>query len=237
MNETSSPKIIIAIDGFSSSGKSTMAKALAKRLGYRYIDSGAMYRAVTLYAMRHGLLGDIAALVSHLDNIDINFRVNPDGSQSTLLNGEDVEREIRSMEVSAHVSDIATVGEIRRAMVKKQQALGADKGIVMDGRDITTVVFPDAELKIFVDASDETRAKRRFNELRAKGDSDTSYEQILENIRKRDFTDTHRQESPMFKAPDAVSLDNSQMSIEEQNDFLDNLVKQRLEGIRNESRR
>lgn len=214
-----------------------MAKALAKRLGYRYIDSGAMYRAVTLYAMRHGLLGDIAALVSHLDNIDINFRVNPDGSQSTLLNGEDVEREIRSMEVSAHVSDIATVGEIRRAMVKKQQALGADKGIVMDGRDITTVVFPDAELKIFVDASDETRAKRRFNELRAKGDSDTSYEQILENIRKRDFTDTHRQESPMFKAPDAVSLDNSQMSIEEQNDFLDNLVKQRLEGIRNESRR
>ena len=224
-------KIIIAIDGYSSSGKSTMAKQLAKRLGYRYIDSGAMYRAVTLYALRNDLFDDVQALLKHLPDIHIDFRLNPDGTQSTILNGENVEKEIRSMAVSEKVSTLATVPEIRRALVKAQQAFGKEKGIVMDGRDIGSVVFPDAELKIFVNASAETRAMRRLEELREKGDSSTTYEQVLENIHKRDYMDTHRSDSPMHITDDAVILDNSRMSRDEQNEFLDKLVRERIEAL------
>lgn len=230
-NNSNKPKIIIAIDGFSSSGKSTMAKSLASRLGYRYIDSGAMYRAVTLYAMRNGLLDDTQQLIDNLDKLAIDFQVNPDGSQSTLLNGEDVEKEIRSMEVSAHVSDIATIPAVRREMVKKQQAMGHEKGIVMDGRDITTTVFPNAELKIFVNASAETRARRRYEELRARGDMTASYEEILANLQQRDYTDTHRADSPMYKPADAISLDNSEMTIQQQNEWIDRLVENTLMSL------
>lgn len=224
-------KIVIAIDGFSSSGKSTMARALAKRLGYRYIDSGAMYRAVTLYALEHDIVRNVTAVTNSLPDIHIDFSVNEDGTQSTLLNGVNVEKEIRSMDVSSFVSQISTIPEVRRAMVKQQQAFGLNKGVVMDGRDICTTVFPDAELKIFVDASAEKRAKRRYDELRAKGDTSSSYEEVLENIKSRDYTDTHRAESPMFKADDAIVLDNSDMTIEEQNAWLDNVVKSKLEEL------
>lgn len=224
-------RIVIAIDGFSSSGKSTMAKALARRLGYRYIDSGAMYRAVTLFALRNGLVDNASALIAALPSLKIDFEILPDGTQHTLLNGKDVETEIRSMEISRHVSQIATIPEIRHAMVRLQQAFGTEKGIVMDGRDITTTVFPNAELKIFVNASAEARAKRRFRELRQKGDSESTYEQVLENIKQRDYTDTHREESPMFVADDAVVLDNSEMTIDEQNAFLDNLVDSTLRRL------
>ena len=232
---TPNPKIVIAIDGFSSSGKSTMARALARRLGYRYIDSGAMYRAVTLYALRHGIIGNQEAIIKSLPDINIDFSINADGSQSTILNGENVEKEIRSMEVSSNVSQLATIPEVRRAMVLCQQAFGQEKGIVMDGRDITTVVFPDAELKIFVNASAETRAKRRFAELMQKGDSSTTYEDVLDNIRKRDWIDTHRADSPMYVAQGAVELDNSEMTLEQQNEWLDNLVARRIKEIKDES--
>ena len=232
---SSQRKIVIAIDGYSSSGKSTMARALAKRIGYRYRDSGAMYRAVALFALRHDLVNDTKALIASLNDIHIDFLLNPDGSQSTMLNGENVEKEIRSMAVSDTVSQIATIPEVRHAMVVLQQAFGYEKGIVMDGRDITTTVFPDAELKIFVSASAETRAKRRFEELREKGDLSTTYEEVLENIKKRDYLDTHRSESPLTQAEDAVVLDNSVMTIEEQNRWLDNLVKERIEQINRDS--
>lgn len=231
------PKIVIAIDGFSSSGKSTLARSLAKRLGYRYIDSGAMYRAVTLYALRHDIVNDSDKLISALKDINIDFGVNPDGSQDTLLNGENVEKEIRGMEVSKYVSKLATIPEVRRAMVKAQKAFGVEKGIVMDGRDITTKVFPDAELKIFVDASAETRAMRRYNELKSKGDNKIRYEDVLENIKQRDYSDTHRDDSPMFVAPDAVVLDNSSMTIAEQNDWIDRQVKLKFEELRGETDR
>lgn len=229
--DTSSKKIIIAVDGFSSSGKSTMAKQLARRLGYRYIDSGAMYRTVALYALRHDLVNDVPELIKRLDDIKIDFAVNPDGTQSTLLNGENVEKEIRTMAVSSIVSRLATVPEIRRAMVSAQQAFGVEKGVVMDGRDIGTVVFPHAELKIFVNASAETRAERRFAELRAKGDTTSTYEEVLENIRQRDYTDTHREDSPMRITDDAVVIDNSEMSVDEQNALLDSIVEKRLKSI------
>lgn len=216
-------KIIIAIDGFSSSGKSTMARQLASAIGYRYIDSGAMYRAVTLWALRHRLINgdqlDTEALVAALPQIDIDFQRQTDGSQHTMLNGEDVEREIRTIEVSGHVSPVAAIPEVRHALVAKQQAMGRSKGIVMDGRDIGTTVFPDAEMKIYVDASPETRARRRFDELRAKGDT-VSYDEVLANVRNRDYIDTHRAESPLRKADDAISLDNSAMSISEQQQWL-----------------
>lgn len=215
--------ITIAIDGFSSSGKSTMAKKLAKTIGYAYIDTGAMYRAVTLYCLRNGLFDgdrlDTERLEAALPDINITFGVDADGKTQTMLNGEVVEQEIRRMEVSSKVSIVAAVGSVRRALVKQQQAMGKQKGIVMDGRDIGTVVFPDAEMKVYVDASPETRARRRYEELRAKGDSVT-YEDVLANVRERDRIDTTRAESPLRKADDAVVLDNSNMTIAEQDKWL-----------------
>ncbi len=215
--------IIIAIDGFSSSGKSTMAKALARKIGYRYIDSGAMYRAVTLWAIENGLIGsdgtaDETAVAAGLSDVKIDFAVTPDG-QHTILDGRDVEKEIRTMGVSAYVSTIAAIAAVRRDLVARQQQFGREKGIVMDGRDIGTTVFPDAELKIFVNASAETRAMRRFEELKAKGE-DTDYEDVLANVRHRDHIDMTRAESPLRRADDAVDLDNSHMTVQEQDEWL-----------------
>lgn len=218
-------KIIIAIDGFSSCGKSTMAKSLAKQIGYIYIDSGAMYRAVTLYCMQHDLLQsgsiDESALRKEIDNIKIEFHINKNsGMPDTYLNGQNVESQIRSMEVSENVSTVSAIDFVRHAMVALQQTMGQGKGIVMDGRDIGTVVFPDAELKIFVTAQPEIRAKRRFDELQSKGDSTTSFEEVLDNVTKRDFIDQNRAESPLRKADDALELDNSYMTVDEQMQWL-----------------
>jgi len=217
-------KIIITIDGHSSCGKSTMAKELAKTMHYKYIDSGAMYRAVTLYCLKKGFFNgdtlDIEAIKQSIDDIHISFELNEKtGNSDTYLNGENVEKQIRSMEVADKVSPVAAVGFIREAMVKQQQAMGKDKGIVMDGRDIGTVVFPDAELKLFVTARPEVRAQRRFDELIAKGES-VDFDEVLKNIEKRDFIDSTRKDGPLRKAPDAVVLDNSDMTIAEQNAFL-----------------
>lgn len=217
-------RIIIAIDGFSSSGKSSMAKQLAKTIGYAYVDSGAMYRAVTLYAMRKGISTpdslDEKALIDELSNITISFRVDDaTGRSRTVLNGEDVEDQIRTIEVSNQVSPVSAVAEVRRDLVKKQQAFGVEKGIVMDGRDIGTTVFPDAEMKVFVDASPEVRAKRRHLELQQKG-QDVAYEDVYKNVCERDHIDSTRQESPLRKADDAYVLDNDNMTIEEQNQWL-----------------
>lgn len=215
--------ITIAIDGFSSSGKSTMAKKLAKNIGYAYIDTGAMYRAVTLYCLRNGLFDgttlNTEALEAALPSIKITFGVDAEGRTQTLLNGEIVEKEIRQMEVSSRVSIVAAVGSVRRALVAQQQAMGKAKGIVMDGRDIGTVVFPDAEMKVYVDASAETRARRRYEELKAKGD-EVSYEEVYNNVCERDRIDTTRAESPLRKADDAIVLDNSNMTIEMQDKWL-----------------
>lgn len=222
-------RIIIAIDGFSSTGKSTMAKTLARRIGYAYIDTGAMYRAVTLFALDNGLTnGDgtvnETALTAQLGEIAITFNVNPTTGQSeTYLNGQCVEREIRSMRVSSMVSQVAKIAAVRRALVAQQQAMGRSKGIVMDGRDIGTVVFPDAEMKVYVTASAETRAHRRHDELVAKGDTSTTYEEVLHNVMERDRIDTTRAESPLRKADDAYTLDNSHMTIAEQDQWLINL--------------
>lgn len=218
-------KIIIAIDGYSSSGKSTMARALAGAIGYRYIDSGAMYRAVTLYALRNNMIAkdgtlDKEALHKALGSIDIDFAPQSDGSQHTMLNNTDVEREIRSMNVSAHVSTIAADPEVRTLLSRLQQEFGREKGIVMDGRDIGTTIFPKAELKIYVNAPAETRAQRRYDELLAKGDTTTSYDEVLENVKHRDHIDRTREVSPLHRAEDAIDLDNSHMSIEEQNEWL-----------------
>ena len=217
-------KIVIAIDGHSSSGKSTMAKDLAKEIGYTYIDTGAMYRAVTLYALRHQLFAgdqiDEAALQAALPALEIAFRMNAEsGRPDTYLNGENVEKEIRGMEVANHVSPVAALGFVRKALVAKQQAMGKEKGIVMDGRDIGTVVFPEAELKLFVTASPEVRAQRRVDELKAKG-MPASYEEVLANVKQRDFIDSTRAESPLRQAPDAVVLDNSHMSLAEQKQWI-----------------
>lgn len=217
-------KIIIAIDGHSSSGKSTMAKDLAREIGYIYIDTGAMYRAVTLYCLRKGYIqGDKIqeeALKADLDKVDISFRYNAEtGRPDTYLNGEKVEKEIRSMEVADKVSLVAALGFVRRSMVAKQQEMGKAKGIVMDGRDIGTVVFPNAELKVFVTASPEVRARRRLEELQAKGEQ-TTYEEVLANVKKRDYIDSTREESPLRQAPDALVLDNSNMTIPEQKQWL-----------------
>ena len=217
-------RIIIAIDGFSSSGKSSMAKQLAKTIGYAYVDSGAMYRAVTLYAMRKGISTpdslDEKALIDELSSIAISFRVDDaTGRSRTVLNGEDVEDQIRTIEVSNQVSPVSAVAEVRRDLVKKQQAFGVEKGIVMDGRDIGTTVFPDAEMKVFVDASPEVRAKRRHLELQQKG-QDVAYEDVYKNVCGRDHIDSTRQESPLRKADDAYVLDNDNMTIEEQNQWL-----------------
>ena len=227
MDATTNHKIIIAIDGYSSSGKSTMAKALAKRLGYRYIDSGAMYRSVALYALEHGMVGpggvDVEPLVAALDKIPIDFQVPPDGTQHTMLNGRDVEHLIRTLEVSNVVSQVSAIPEVRRVLVEKQQAFGRDKGIVMDGRDIGTTVFPQAELKIFVNAPASTRAMRRWKELQAAGDKAT-YEEVLANVEQRDHIDTTRTESPLRRADDAIDLDNSDMSIAQQDREVDLMV-------------
>ena len=218
-----SQKIIIAIDGYSYSGKSSMAKRLAAEIGYRYIDSGAMYRAVTLYAMRNGMIDaegnpNVNAIINALPEIYIDFEVK-DGVQNTILNGENVEKEIRQMAVSNNVSPVAAIPEVRHDLVAKQQAFGNEKGIVMDGRDIGTIVFPNAELKVFVKASAETRAQRRFKELIEKG-SNPSYEEVLANVVHRDHLDETRKESPLRQANDAILLDNSFMTIEEQNEWM-----------------
>ena len=228
-------KIIVAIDGLSSCGKSTMARELAQEVGYTYIDTGAMYRAVTLYALRRGVLApdgqiDTAALEKQMGDIRITFRINPaTGRSETCLNGEQVEAAIRSMEVSAQVSRIASLPFVRRALVAQQQAMGRQKGVVMDGRDIGTVVFPKAELKIFVTATDEVRAKRRVDELRGKG-TEVSMEEVLNNVRERDRLDMERAESPLRRADDAIELDNTHLTIPEQRALLLRLFRQATEG-------
>lgn len=220
-------KITVAIDGYSSSGKSTMARELARKIGYVYVDSGAMYRAVTLYALEHGMISDgkidKSALIDSLPEIEIGFTAaGLDGVQHTHLNGNDVESEIRQMRVSSNVSPVAEIPEVRARLVAMQQAMGKSKGIVMDGRDIGTTVFPDAEMKVFVDASAEVRAKRRLKELIEKG-AEANYEEVLSNIRERDHIDSTRTVSPLRKADDAHVLDNDNMSRTEQMDWLINL--------------
>lgn len=218
-------KITIAIDGHSSCGKSTMAKDLAKRIGYIYVDTGAMYRSVTLYALRNGLFnanGTIKEeeLKAQMGNIKISFKLNKaTGRPDTYLNGENVENQIRTMEVSSHVSVIAALPFVRAALVEQQQQMGAEKGIVMDGRDIGTVVFPNAELKVFVTASPEVRAQRRYDELKAKG-MEANFDDILKNVQERDYIDSHRATSPLRKAEGAIELDNSNITIEQQQQWL-----------------
>ncbi|RKV77405.1 MAG: (d)CMP kinase, partial [Alloprevotella sp.] len=218
-------KIIIAIDGHSSCGKSTMAKALAQQVGYIYVDSGAMYRAVTLFALREQLFNadgsvQAEALQARMPDVKVHFKLDPDTNLPvTYLNEERVEDEIRTLEVSQHVSPIAALPFVREAMTAAQQAMGEEKGIVMDGRDIGTAVFPHAELKIFVTASAEVRAQRRFDELQAKG-LPASYEDILKNVQERDYIDSHREVSPLRQAEDALVLDNSHLTREEQNQWL-----------------
>lgn len=221
---TENTKITVAIDGFSSSGKSTMARRLASAVGYRYIDSGAMYRAVALYGLEHGMVAndgdvDTASLISALSDITIDFQPQTDGTQHTLLNGKDVEQQIRSLRVSNVVSPVAAIPEVRHRLVAMQQEFGREKGIVMDGRDIGTTVFPDAELKIYVNASAETRAQRRFKELMDKGAS-VSYEEVLANVVHRDHIDQTREESPLRMADDAIMLDNSSMTLAQQDKWL-----------------
>ena len=218
-------KIIIAIDGHSSCGKSTMAKALAQQVGYIYVDSGAMYRAVTLFALRHQLFNadgsvQAEALQARMSDVKVHFKLDPATNLPvTYLNEERVEDEIRTLEVSQHVSPIAALPFVREAMTAAQQAMGEEKGIVMDGRDIGTAVFPNAELKIFVTASAEVRAQRRFDELQAKG-LPASYEDILKNVQERDYIDSHREVSPLRQAEDALVLDNSHLTREQQNQWL-----------------
>ena len=212
--------ITIAIDGFSSTGKSTLAKQLANQLGYIYVDTGAMYRAVTLFAMQNGYITadffDKETLINSLSSIKLHFKFNPDlGFAEMYLNEVSVETEIRTIEVSSFVSKVAEVSEVRAKLVEQQKEMGKDKGIVMDGRDIGTVVFPDAELKIFMTASASTRAKRRYDELVAKGDAVT-YDEVLKNVEERDYIDTNREDSPLVMATDAIEIDNSYLSREEQ---------------------
>ncbi|ERJ88624.1 (d)CMP kinase [Porphyromonas gingivalis] len=217
--------IIIAIDGHSSCGKSTMAKDLARAIGYIYVDTGAMYRAVTLYSIRRGLwkdgVLDTETLRNEMSDVRITFRLNAEtGLPETYLNGENVEQDIRSMEVSAKVSPIATLDFVREAMVREQQAMGKSKGIVMDGRDIGTTVFPEAEMKIFVTALPHVRAQRRLDELHAKGDATTTFDDVLANIEERDRIDSTRAVSPLRQAEDALVLDNSHMTIPQQKAWL-----------------
>ncbi len=218
-------KIIVALDGYSSSGKSTMARELARRVGYVYVDSGAMYRAVTLYAIRHDMVNPdstikTAELVKALPDINVSFApAGADGVQHTLLNGEDVESLIRDMKVSSLVSPVAVIPEVRERLTAMQQAFGKERGIVMDGRDIGTTVFPDAELKVYVCTDAEERARRRFKELKEKG-SDVSFEEVLANVKERDRIDSTREVSPLRKADDAIELDNGKMSPDEQMEWL-----------------
>lgn len=227
-------KITIAIDGHSSCGKSTMAKELARRLGYIYVDTGAMYRTVTLYAMRNNLFtsdGEVKVdeLQKKMSDIKVSFCLNKEtGKPDACLNDEVVETIIRSIEVSNHVSKIAAIPFVREAMVEQQRRMGAEKGIVMDGRDIGTTVFPDAELKIFVTASAQVRAQRRFDELQQKG-MPADFEEILKNVEERDYLDSHREVSPLRQAEDAILLDNSNMTIPEQNEWLMQQVEKALQ--------
>ncbi len=228
-------KITIAIDGFSSTGKSTLAKELATALSYVYVDSGAMYRAVTLYAMRHGLIDDetvnSVAIANAVCDIDLSFVFNSDlGFAEMYLNGENVEREIRTLEVSNKVSSVASLSPVRRKLVEDQQEMGAEKGVVMDGRDIGTVVFPNAELKIFMTASAAIRAERRFDELRSKG-ATVSFDAVLENVQQRDAMDTSRKDSPLVKAEDALVYDNSKKSREQQFQELLQLAQTRIQEV------
>ena len=212
-------KINVAIDGTSSSGKSTMAKALAKSVGYTYIDTGAMYRSVALFCLRHGLITDgkvdVERLLPMLPDINISFKIE-DGKQITYLNGENVENEIRGLEVSNNVSLVAAIAEVRHAMVRLQQEMGKNKGVVMDGRDIGTVVLPDAEIKLYVTTSPEIRAKHRFDEMRAKGDTSVTLDDIIANVKMRDHLDTTRKESPLRKADDAVEVDSGKFATAEE---------------------
>jgi len=225
-------KITIAIDGYSSTGKSTLAKHLAKALNYVYVDTGAMYRAVTLFAIQQKIITEnsfaIQKLIDKLPDISLTFHFNPDlGFAEMYLNNINVEREIRSMEVSKFVSKIAAVSEVRSKLVQQQQLYGTEKGVVMDGRDIGTVVFPDAELKIFMTASTEIRAKRRFLELQEKG-QEVTYDEVLKNVQERDEIDTTRKDSPLVKADDAIVIDNSELNKEQQFEQILNLAQQRM---------
>lgn len=225
-------KIIIAIDGYSSCGKSTLAKQLAKKLSYVYVDTGAMYRAVALFALENGFIDihffDEKALIQHLDKINVSFSFNSELNISeTFLNGKNIEKEIRGITISNLVSKIAKIKEVRAKMVELQREMGKKKGLVMDGRDIGSVVFPNAELKIFMTAAFEIRAKRRFDELKAKGDN-TSYEAVLKNIISRDDDDTSRTENPLIKADDAIVIDNSNINQEEQFQLVMSLVNEKL---------
>ena len=226
-------KITIAIDGYSSTGKSTVARQLADWLGYVYVDSGAMYRAVTLYAIRSGIISeekfDKDALIGELDNINLEFRKNSDGRAEMFLNGENVEKQIRTLEVSEFVSPVAAVPEVRRKLVSLQHAMGEDKGVVMDGRDIGTVVFPNAELKIFMYASAGIRAERRYKELLERGDAIT-FEEVLENVTERDHIDTTRADSPLVRAKDAIEIDNTETNIEDQFHIILQLAQDRIAG-------
>lgn len=223
-------KIVVAIDGFSSGGKSTMAKDLAQDVGYTYIDSGAMYRAVALYALRNGCITekdiDIEALKKNIGSLKIDFKPNEQGVSETYLNGENVEKEIRTLEVANFASRVSALDFVRKELVKQQQQLGLHKGIVMDGRDIGTVVFPQAELKIFLTASPEIRARRRMDEMLAKGEK-VSFDEVLANIKERDERDLHRKESPLRKANDAIIIDNSNLTRDEQRELLKTLFYQK----------
>lgn len=224
-------KITIAIDGFSSTGKSTLAKQLAKYLGYVYVDTGAMYRAIALFAMQNGFISqdsfDKEALIQKLPSIQLQFQFNADlGFAEMYLNGVNVEKEIRTIEVSGFVSKVAELPEVRTKLVEQQKEMGKDKGVVMDGRDIGTVVFPDAELKIYMIASATTRAQRRYDELLQKGDM-VSFEEVLQNVQERDYIDTHRATSPLVKANDAIEIDNSHLTRDEQFQIVLDLVRQK----------
>ena len=224
-------KIIVAIDGFSSCGKSTMAKELANDVGYIYVDTGAMYRAVALYCIRHGWITETSMDTEKIEknlsnNIRISFKKSPEGKTETYLNDENVESEIRTLEVANSASRVSTLGVVRRELVRQQQAMGVQKGIVMDGRDIGTVVFPEAELKIYLTASPEIRAQRRLDELKAKGEN-ANYNEVLENVKERDYRDQNRTESPLRKAEDAVEIDNSNLTREEQRDLLKTLFAEK----------
>ncbi len=221
-------QIIVAIDGYSSCGKSTIAKALAKYAGYTYVDTGAMYRATALYAQRAGLSNNLEKIIPLLDNIQISFILTTEG-QHVTLNGEDVEAYIRTLEIGNLASQISTIKEVRSFLVAQQQAMGTKKGIVMDGRDIGTVVFPNAELKLFLTASPEVRAERRFKELLAKGEKPV-FEDVLRDTNDRDYRDTHRAESPLRQADDAVVVDNSNMTREEQMEYIIGVFKGRSQG-------
>ena len=220
--------IIVAIDGYSSCGKSTIAKALAKHAGYTYVDTGAMYRATALYAQRAGVTEALDQIIPQLKNIEIGFIQTPNG-QHVTLNGEDVEAYIRTLEIGNLASQISTIKEVRAFLVAQQQAMGKQKGIVMDGRDIGTVVFPQAELKLFLTASPEVRAQRRFDELKAKGENPILAD-VLADVNDRDYRDTHRAESPLRQAEDAIVVDNSHMTREEQMEHIINLFKGRLQS-------